>query len=124
MKKTVLTLFFLLFVLAADAAAQDPEASGKVFWRGTVDDKVHLIIKGTALEQKMISGQEKPAGTYSFTAPLPEQAVAVRVNRIAGRSKKITVIQQPSETNDFTAIVEIYDNSGGAKEYQLEISWR
>lgn len=89
-----------------------------------VDDKVHLVIKGTTLEQKAVSGQEKPPGTFSFTAPLPDQPVIVGVTRIEGRSKKITVIQQPNAENGFTAIVEIYDNSGGAKEYRLEIFWK
>jgi len=49
--------------------------------------------------------------------------VTVDVNRKKGRGK-VRVIQQPSTDNDFTAIVEIYDNGGGAREYQLEIFWK
>jgi hypothetical protein len=124
MRKTLLALPLLLVLLSFDTAAQTQDASGKVFWRGMVDDKLHLVIKGDKLEHKTISGQAKPDGVYSFTAALPERAVTVSVLRIEGRSKKIAVVQQPTAENGFTAIVEIWDQGGGAREYRLEISWR
>ncbi|MEQ1764389.1 MAG: hypothetical protein ABL984_14765, partial [Pyrinomonadaceae bacterium] len=98
---------FALFAVSS-AQAQSESTSGKVFWRGSVDNKVQLTIKGDTLEQKTVEGSEKPNGTFSFTAPLPEQAVTVGVTRKEGRSKKIKVIQQPTADNDFTAIVEIH----------------
>ena len=122
MKRTLLALPFLLVFLAIDAYAQN--SAGKVFWRGSVDDKVQLVIRGDKLEQRIVSGQPQPDGTFSFTADLPAQAVTVSVPRIEGRSKKITVVQQPTAENDFTAIVEVHDEGGGAREYFLEIAWR
>ena len=113
---------FALFAVSS-VQAQSESVSGKVFWRGSVDNKVHLMIKGDTLEQKTVEGAEKPTGTFSFTAPLPEQAVTVQVLRKEGRSKKIKVIQQPTADNDFTAIVEIHDDGGGARDYVLEIFW-
>jgi hypothetical protein len=118
----VASLFLLLFVSSASAQTESP-TSGKVFWRGSVDNKVHLMIRGSELEQKTVEGAEKPVGTFSFTAPLPEQAVTVNVTRREGRSKKIKVIQQPTAENDFTAIVEVHDDGGGARDYVLEIFW-
>lgn len=122
MKKQLLTLPFLILLFCISAHAQD--TAGKVFWRGHVDDKVHLVIRGDKIEQKTISGQEKALGIFSFTSPMPEQNVTVGFLRKAGRSKKISVVQQPNAENNFTAIVEIHDDGGGAKEYQLEIFWR
>lgn len=122
MRKVSFGLPFLLLLFAVDAYPQ--EALGKVFWRGMVDDKVQLVIRRDSLEHRTVSGSEKPDGAYSFTAPLPERPVTVSVVRLEGRSKKIAVVQQPAAENDFTAIVEIYDQGGGAREYQLEISWR
>ena len=122
MKRTLLALPFLLVFLAIDAYAQN--AAGKVFWRGPVDDKVQLVIRGDKLEQRIVSGQPQPDGTFSFTAALPAQAVTVSVPRMEGRSKKVTVVQQPTAENDFTAIVEVHDEGGGAREYLLEIAWR
>jgi hypothetical protein len=113
---------FALFAVSS-VQAQSETLSGKVFWRGSVDNKVHLTIKGDTIEQKTVEGTEKPSGTFSFTAPLPQQAVTVQVTRKEGRSKKIKVIQQPSVENDFTAIVEIHDDGGGARDYVLEIFW-
>ena len=122
MKRILPALPFLLVLLAVDAYAQD--ATGKVFWRGMVDDKVQLVIRADKLEQRNVSGQPHPDGNYSFTAPLPAQAVTVSVPRTEGRSKKITVVQQPTAENDFTAIVEVHDEGGGSREYFLEIAWR
>jgi len=118
----LIALLFALFTVSS-IQAQTESTSGKVFWRGSVDNKVHLTIKSNTLEQKTVEGAEKPAGTFSFTAPLPEQAVTVQVLRKEGRSKKIKVIQQPTADNDFTAIVEIHDDGGGARDYVLEIFW-
>ena len=124
MKKALLTLPFLLICCAIDSNAQSESTAGKVFWRGMVDNKVHLVIKGDALEQRTIEGQDKVAGKYSFTAPLPQRAVTVGFVRKEGRSKKIRIVQQPAADNEFTAIVEIHDDGGGAREYQLEIFWQ
>jgi hypothetical protein len=110
----------LLFVVSA--SAQD--VLGKVFWRGMIDHHVQLHIRGNTLTTKVLSGKESPEGIYSFTAPLPDRAVVVDLIKKKGRSKHVRVVQQPSEENDFTAIVEIFDSGGGAKEYQLEIFWR
>jgi hypothetical protein len=123
--KVVLLIASLLALFAVSTIqAQSESTSGKVFWRGSVDNKVHLTIKGDTLEQKTVEGTESPVGTFSFTASLPEQAVTVQVSRKEGRSKKIKVIQQPAADNDFTAIVEIHDDGGGARDYILEIFWQ
>jgi hypothetical protein len=124
MKKASLALSLLLTFFCVQAAAQAQDATGKVFWRGNVDDKLHLVIRGTSVEHRTVAGQAQPDGLFSFTAPLPQQAVMVSVPRFEGRSKKITVVQQPSAENQFTAIVEVVDEGAGARDYFLEIAWR
>ena len=124
MKKALLALPFFLILFGYHADAQSQETVGKVFWRGMVDDKVHLVIRGDKLEHRTVSGAAQQDGVFSFTASLPEQPVTVSVTRVEGRSKKVSVVQQPTAENDFTAIVEVYDQGGGAREYRLEISWR
>lgn len=96
---------------------------GRVYWRGTVDDKIQLVIRGGQIDTRVLSGTPYPEGTYSFTAALPGRNVTVDVNKTKGRGNA-RVIQQPSKSNDFTTIVEISDSDGGAKEYQLDIFWR
>ena len=88
-----------------------------------VDDKVQLVIRSDTLEEHTLSGQPNPDGVFSFTSPLPDSPVTVEINKKKGRGK-VRVLQQPSADNGFTAIVEIYDDGGGAREYQLEIFWK
>ncbi len=96
---------------------------GRVYWRGTVDDKIQLVIRGGQIETRLLSGTSYPEGTFSFTSSLPNRNVSVDVNKTKGRGG-VRVVQQPSKSNDFTTIVEISDSGSGAKEYQLDIYWR
>jgi hypothetical protein len=122
MKKLIFSAFFLILVVVFGAYRLYAQTSGRVFWRGTVDDKVQLVIRNDTITENTISGQANPDGIYSFTTPLPASAVNVAVSKKKGRGNA-RVLQQPTSDNDFTAIIEIYDNGGGAREYQLEISW-
>lgn len=124
MKRPFFILLFCLFVFAADAFAQEQSSGGKLFWRGTVDDRVHIVISGENVTTKTIAGKENPPGTYSFTAPFPAEAATFGVLKREGRSNNVKVIQQPSSDNGFTAIVEIQDEKGGSNLYMLEISWK
>lgn len=96
---------------------------GRAFWRGMVDDKVQLVIQNQSVRVQTVSGRSHPDGTYNFTAPLPTRKVTVGVNKQRGRGS-VRVLQQPSRENDFTSVIEIYDEGSGAKEYQLEIFWQ
>ncbi len=122
--KKLLFAAILLTSFPAAATSQAQEVLGRVFWRGMVDDRLHLSIKADKLETRTVSGKKMPDGIFSFTAPMPGRVVVVEVIKKKGRSKNVRVIEQPSESNKFVAIVEINDEGGGAKEYQLEIFWR
>lgn len=117
----VAVIAILIAFFSVEISAQAP--TGKVFWYGLVDSKVHLVIKGTTLEQRTIQGQTAAAGSYSFTAPLPQADTVVRVIKLEGRGKVVTVVQQPSAANNYEAIVEIIDDGGGAREYLIEVAW-
>jgi hypothetical protein len=96
---------------------------GQVSWRGFVDDRVHLAIRGSSIETRTVSGVAQREGASTFTSPLPASPVEVDVVKVSGRGT-VKVVQQPSQLNDFTAVIEIYDNQGGAQEYRLDIVWR
>ncbi len=123
MKKIILLFSLVLFAFTFSAFAQNENNSGRVFWRGTVDDVVRIKIQGSDLSIETVSGRSYDEGTFSFTMPLPDSEVLVGVNKKQGRGT-VEVIQQPNSENDFTAVIEIRDTKGGAKEYQLEIYWR
>ncbi|MEJ7617186.1 MAG: hypothetical protein WKF30_09560 [Pyrinomonadaceae bacterium] len=49
-------------------------------------------------------------------------SVSVGVNKIKGRGE-IRIIQQPSRINDFTALIQIKNDKGGASDYEFEAFW-
>lgn len=100
----------------------DKDVVGRVRWQGKIDDNVHLIIRGSAVEVKTISGTSYNDGIFSFTSPLPNRNVDVNVDKKKGRGS-VKVIQAPNRTNNFTAIIQILDKDGGARDYELDIYW-
>lgn len=122
MKRLLLPIFVVLFVLCGQAAAQTEQERGRVYWRGQVDDKLQITVKGLSLETKTLSGKAMPEGSFSFTAKLPDAEKTVSVTKIEGRGK-VNMIQHPSAENNYTAIVEIHDDRGGSADYLLNIWW-
>lgn len=100
-----------------------PPSQGRAFWRGIVDKEVHLILQRRNLETRTISGATYSNVNFSFTATMPTRNVQVEVTKKKGRGA-VRVIEQPSRDNDYSAVVQILDEDGGAKEYELEIFWR
>jgi hypothetical protein len=97
--------------------------SGRVTWRGRVDIEIQLVIKGSNLETKFISGNGAVNENYNFTSALPSRNVTVEVDKKKGRGT-VNVLQQPTRNNDFTAVIQIIDKDSGAKDYELDIYWR
>lgn len=96
---------------------------GRVYWRGRVDDRIQLKIRANFGETTVISGSSFGSGAFNFTSGLPEKNVEVMVTRKKGRGR-VTVVQQPSRANNFTAVIEVYDNDSGSKDYELDIYWK
>lgn len=110
---------------ATDDGAEVDESRilGRFFWNGEVDDEVHLTVRGTRITSEAISGRPLEEGTYSFTSALPrENGLIVRVVKTDGRGSA-SVIQQPNTGNDYSAVVRIKDEDGGARPYSVEIYW-
>jgi hypothetical protein len=94
---------------------------GSVRWRGKVDNEVQLKIRNNSLELTTIAGQDYGAGNYNFTSALPNRNVNLYIKK-KGRGK-VTIIQQPDRFNDFTAVIKISDDDGGARDYDVEVYW-
>lgn len=97
--------------------------NGRVTWRGTVDDRVQLIIRDDYIETRTLGGQEYNDANYNFTNYLPRRRVSLSLNKRRGRGD-VRIVQQPAQFNDWTAIVEIRDNRGGADGYEFELIWQ
>lgn len=97
---------------------------GRLTWRGTVDDLVQLRVRDNYLETRTLSGTEYNNANYNFTGNrLPRQRVNLSVNMTRGRGN-VNIVEQPSQFNDWTAVVEIRDARGGADDYVIELVWQ
>jgi hypothetical protein len=97
--------------------------NGSVEWRGRVDDRVQLVIRGRSIQERTLSGTSFERGRAVFSSGLPAEPVRVSIMNLAGRAEA-RVIQQPSRQNGYTAIVEVYDPARGAQEQRLQVTWR
>jgi hypothetical protein len=96
--------------------------SGRMTWRGRVDDDVRIRIRGGSADVETIGGSPYYDAQPNFFNSLPNRRVTVRLTEKRGRGE-VFVEQQPTRENDFTAIVRIRDPKGGASDYAFTIEW-
>jgi len=99
-----------------------PARSGRMTWRGRVDDDVRIVIRGGRAEVETIGGTPFYDAATDFNASLPRRRVTVSVQKRRGRGE-VFIEQQPSRENDFAAVIRIRDPRGGASEYEFDVSW-
>lgn len=96
--------------------------SGRMTWRGRVDDDVRIRIRGGTADVETIGGSPYYDAQPNFDNSLPNRRVTVRLTEKRGRGE-IFIEQQPTRENDFTAVVRIRDTRGGASDYAFTLEW-
>jgi len=96
--------------------------SGRMTWKGRVDDDVRITIRGGTADVETIGGTPYYNGQPSFSGSLPLRRVTVRLTNKRGRGE-IYIEQQPSRENNFACVVRIKDSRGGAADYEFELQW-
>lgn len=96
--------------------------TGTAYWNGRVDDRANIVISGNTIYAQNVSGNQVTTSYQNITGALPRRATTINVRKVDGRGN-VSVIQQPNRSNNFTAIVQIYDSKGGAGNYKIEASW-
>jgi len=94
-----------------------------MFWRGNVDDRIWIIVRGREFEVRTVSGQSLGSGNARFTSPMPNRNVELTAIKRQGRGD-VRVIQQPSRFNNWEGIIEVFDSGSGARNYEIDIVWR
>ena len=102
---------------------QSYSGSGTMTWRGRVDDYVELNIQGNRVRSREREGSQTLNEQVSFSNPFPRADVSVSVRKRSGRGR-VSVVQQPNRSNNYTAIVKIDDERGGADDYEIEMESR
>ena len=98
-------------------------SSNLVTWRGDVDDVVDIRIQGNRVEYRTRSGQ--PLRNVQFDAArngLPRRAVTIEPDVVRGRGD-VTVVQQPTSRNGYTAVIRVEDRNGGYGRYDFDLRW-
>ena len=96
--------------------------SGRMTWRGKVDDDVRIVVRGGTAQVETIGGSPYYDAATNFTASLPPRRVNVQLVKRRGRGE-VFIEQQPSRENDYSAVVRIRDPRGGASDYEFELVW-
>ena len=100
----------------------EPYSSGKVRWKGRVNQLVTLRIYGDTVEAVDETASGLSEVTYDFEGYLAARPGSVRINKRDGRGT-VRIVEQPSARNDYTAVIQITDTRGGDDEYDIEIEW-
>jgi hypothetical protein len=96
--------------------------SGRITWKGKVDDNVRIVFKGGTADLETVGGNPYYDAQPNFYNPLPNRRVTVTLTVKKGRGQ-VFIEQQPSRDNDFAVIIRIRDTKGGADTYEFELTW-
>jgi hypothetical protein len=91
-------------------------------WTARVDGRDVLFINGNSLRVEHQAGQPLREENYRFLQSLPSDRRNVVVRKLSGRGN-VSVIQQPSRENGYTAAILIDDRDGGSDRYDIEVGW-
>ena len=92
--------------------------TGTAYWNGRVDDRVNIIIRGNTIYAENVSGNQTTTSSQNdrFFAPSRDEYNCSTKDNGRG---SVSIIQQPNRSNNFTAIIQIYDPKGGARDYKI-----
>ena len=94
--------------------AHRDEAVKTLHWEGRVDGKDILSLRGGDLEIEHLRWDPIHLQDYTLLEPLPRKAGSVVLEDIESEPMHPFILEQPSEKNDYTVKVYLYDVPGGA----------
>jgi hypothetical protein len=108
------------------------EKTDKVTWSGRVDHAAVVSCQKRTCVSTLGQGGSEQGGSehgtpvadqhFKFSKPLPDRAIEVRLDEVDGRGE-IRLIEQPRESNHYTARVSIRDPGNGAADYAFTLVW-
>jgi hypothetical protein len=99
------------------------EYRGLIRWRGTVDGRDRLYFSRQTVDVRHMDAQPIRNMRVEFSAPVPREAVVVRLTVVKGRGA-VRLIDQPDRRNGFTIEVEVDDPQGGDDDYEFDLTWQ
>lgn len=93
-------------------------------WRGRVDGKDILHIRGDSVEIEHLAWDPIQSDTYEVFAPLPARPVDVVIRDVESQAPHPFVLEQPSEENNFTASIYLHNSPPGYNWWEIEVYFR
>ncbi len=90
-------------------------------WSGRVEGEAIVSCRGNSCAAETAGGVPV-SGRARFTKPLPERDTIVMILDQSGRGE-LRLLEQPSESNRYTARVLIRDPHAGSSAYSFKLAW-
>ena len=118
------SLPFATVALVAAAPMAMAQQGQEIFeWNGQVDREVQIVIRGNDVRTNRIGANEPGRARVRSISNLPRQDGQISIQVLNGRGN-VNIVQQPSNSNGYTAIVRIEDPSGGSAPYRVIGYWQ
>ena len=101
---------------------QEAYSKGKVVWRGRVDQTGQVTIAGEDVFSEAISGRALTNVRFDIDGYLARRRGTVSIKKLDGRGT-VTILEQPSQNNDYSAVIKVFDPKGSDDYYEFEVTW-
>lgn len=110
--------------LHAEASeAHTAKATKVLHWRGRIDGRDILSIRGDQFTITHIRHDHIQSSTPTFTNPLPEKPITVILNTKESKPIHPFVLQQPTAANNYTAQIYVYNQPPGYDWWDFELCY-
>ena len=104
------------------APIPDPTGRG-FFWSGTVNGRVRVTLKGGASYSETLEGAPISGEHVEIIRALPARAdLMPAIQKLRGRGR-VSIVEPPSEKNNYRLVFEIDDPGPSADQYEVELDW-
>ncbi|MCB1024470.1 MAG: hypothetical protein KDB79_08770 [Acidobacteria bacterium] len=100
----------------------DTYSTGKLRWKGRVDQSVNIRISGDDVQEQVLAGRSLTNISRDMQGYLANRDGRVNVRKLKGRGS-VTILEQPSRLNNYTAVIRVFDPKSDDDEYEIEVTW-
>ncbi len=105
------------------ATIATPATGGRFRWRGRVDGSDYIMLQGSQVTIRHVDARYIQDASYELPAPLPQQALQLKLAKLKGRGN-VEIVRQPTAENKYTLAVLIEDPMEGDDAYEFEVIWQ
>jgi hypothetical protein len=122
-KQSTFTKSALLSVGLMIGGASALSAQERLFeWAGRVNGETRVFMRGNDIWIQDLDGRRNRSQARAYRS-LPTTAGRIRLQRLDGRGE-ISVLQQPSSRNNYTAVIRIRDDGTRGDRYRFAAYWQ